>query len=95
MKRVAAYLLVFLMVMCSFVQAEGGFRSDPDAIEVAAQSVLMLEVYDANDDLIATGSGFVAFNNRTIVTKSVPHLQTAQTRRECRFRRTALYKPSG
>jgi len=59
-------LLVALVWPCAF--AEGGFSSNPDAIEKAAQSVLMLEVFDADDNLIGTGSGFVAFNNRTIVT---------------------------
>jgi hypothetical protein len=44
------------------------FETDLDGIDKAAQSVLMLDIYDANDDLIATGSGFVAFDNYTMVT---------------------------
>ena len=67
MKRITALTLaIFLLLSCAL--AENGFSSDPDAIELAAKSVLMLEVYDADDELLATGSGFVAFDNRTLVT---------------------------
>ena len=68
MKKTIACLLVCLLILPAFALADGGFSDDPDAIELAAKSVLMLEVYDDDSELIATGSGFVAFNNRTIVT---------------------------
>jgi undecaprenyl diphosphate synthase len=47
---------------------QDGFSGDIDAIDRAAKSVLMLEVFDENDQLFATGSGFVAFDNSTLIT---------------------------
>ncbi len=44
------------------------FSGNPEAVEEAAKSVLLIEVYDEKDRLIATGSGFVAFDNKTLVT---------------------------
>ncbi len=68
MKRFAAAILTLCLLLPACALAETGFSSDPDAIERAAKSVLMLEVYDADNELLATGSGFVAFDNRTLVT---------------------------
>ncbi len=45
-----------------------GFQKDYQAIDNAAKSVLMLEVYDADNAFIASGSGFVAYNNKTLIT---------------------------
>jgi S1-C subfamily serine protease len=50
-------------------RAASGFSGDPVAVEKAAQSVLMLEVYN-HGELIATGSGFVAFESDALVTNS-------------------------
>ena len=44
------------------------FSNDPDAIESASESVVQLFVYDKSDNLIAKGSGFIAFNSQTIIT---------------------------
>ena len=41
--------------------AEYSFSNDPDAVEKAADSVFLLEIYDARDRKIASGSGFVIF----------------------------------
>ena len=67
--------LILSVLICALVTASAlafatgnPFSSDVDAINSAAQSVLMLEVYDDNDQMIGTGSGFVAFNNYTLVT---------------------------
>ena len=68
MRNMLSFLLAVLLICSACAVADGGFSDDPDAIEVAAKSVLMLEVYDDDSNIIATGSGFVAFNNRTIVT---------------------------
>ena len=64
---------IFIMLVCVFLAtnvyaSDIAFSSNVEAINVAAQSVLMLEIYDEDDDLIGTGSGFVAFNNSTLVT---------------------------
>lgn len=62
------FLLIILLTLLTFTVASAdGFSTDPDAVEKAAKSVLMLEVmHDGN--IIATGSGFVAFDNKTLVT---------------------------
>jgi len=64
---------VFVVLFCALVTttvfaSDTPFSSNVDAINKAAQSVLMLEIYDANDELIGTGSGFIAFDNFTLVT---------------------------
>ena len=64
MKKLASLILAIYLLLACCVFAENLFSSNPDAIEKAAESVLMLEVFDANDELIATGSGFVAYLNR-------------------------------
>ena len=62
----AVFVICLLFTVCGY--AEERFSADPDAIEEAAQSVLMLEVYHKSNNLIATGSGFVMFDNITLVT---------------------------
>ena len=49
-------------------RAESGFSDDPDRVEIATKSVLMLEVYDGNGIFLGSGSGFVAFDSATLVT---------------------------
>lgn len=48
--------------------AKGCFTDDPDAIERAAGSVVKLEVYDAQNQKIGTGSGFCAFDSSVLIT---------------------------
>ena len=60
--------IAIISIMLPFHALGAQFSTDPDAIEQAAKSVLMIEVYDKDAELMATGSGFVAFNNRTLVT---------------------------
>lgn len=67
MKKHLFLLIVFITLLTLTVASADGFSTDPDAVEKAAKSVLMLEVmHDGN--IIATGSGFVAFDNKTLVT---------------------------
>lgn len=58
-------IAILLTGMCAYAS---GFSQDPDQIERAAKSVLMLEIYDRQGRLLATGSGFVAFDSATLVT---------------------------
>lgn len=58
-------LLLTLLVAHSFAS---GFSQNADAIENAAQSVLMLYVFDAKDQLIGTGSGFSAIDSTILIT---------------------------
>ena len=48
--------------------AEYSFSNDPDAVEKAADSVFLLEIYDAYNRKIASGSGFVIFQPTIMVT---------------------------
>lgn len=61
-------VLAFTLLATSAFASAIPFSSDVEAINKAAQSVLMLEVYDSNDVMIKGGSGFVVFDNFTIVT---------------------------
>lgn len=54
-------MMVFLLFQTGTAAAEYSFSSDADAVERAADSVFMLEVYDARGNRIAVGSGFVIF----------------------------------
>ncbi|NLO37179.1 MAG: serine protease [Clostridiaceae bacterium] len=69
-RTTACVMLVCIMLAATAYASETPFSSDVESINEAARSVLMLEVYDANDELIATGSGFVAFDDRTLVTNN-------------------------
>lgn len=44
------------------------FQTDYEAIDQAAQSAFLLEVYDNKDQVIGTGSGFVAFDKGIMIT---------------------------
>lgn len=67
--RTVMYTMMACVLLAASASASGiPFSSDVEAINMAAQSVLMLEVFDANDEMIGTGSGFVAFDNYTLVT---------------------------
>ncbi len=50
--------------------SESGFSDDPDRVEIATKSVLMLEVYDGNGTFLGSGSGFVAFDRSKLVTNN-------------------------
>lgn len=71
MKKVSFCLIVsavFLFLCFGSAGAEQGFTEDADAIEKAADSVFMLEIYSRNNQKIAVGSGFVAFDDSLLVT---------------------------
>lgn len=61
-------LFYFWGVLPTNVSAESDFTETPARIEAAAASVLRLEVYNEEEERIATGSGFIAFDDRTLVT---------------------------
>ena len=68
-KRVLTLLLAASLLLCpAITYADYSFSADADAIEKAADSVFMLEVYSYNNRMIATGSGFVAFDSSLLVT---------------------------
>ena len=61
-------VMVFLLLQAGSAAAEYSFSGDADAVERAADSVFMLEVYDAHSNRIAVGSGFVIFQPDLIAT---------------------------
>ncbi len=67
-QRTICTLFMVALVLCVPAANAENFQSDFDGINRAAKSVLRLEVYNEENQLIATGSGFVAFDNYTIVT---------------------------
>lgn len=68
-QQVFACLLILAFCLITLnAYAGSGFFDDAEAINQVAKSVLMLEVYSSKGERIATGSGFVAFNNSTLVT---------------------------
>ncbi len=71
MKRRAKFCITMLLgalilIACSLAFADG-FSANPELINEAAQSVMMLEIHSGSE-IIATGSGFVAFDNRHLIT---------------------------
>jgi len=67
-KRWLSAVLALLLIVQAVPALAGGFSQDPAAVERAAKSVLMLEVYGSDGYAFATGSGFVAFDSGTLVT---------------------------
>lgn len=70
LRKFVVWSLMFSVLFgMTSARAAAGFSGDPVAVEAAAQSVLMLEVY-SRGELIATGSGFIAFADDMLVTNS-------------------------
>ena len=67
MKRLTAIALLLALV-CSWATLAAGFTSDAQAINEACRSVMKVDAYDAADKRIASGSGFVAFDEGCLVT---------------------------
>ncbi len=65
----AAALLLLFSALPLYALADG-FQSDLDGIDRALQSVLKLYVFDADGNMLSTGSGFVAFDSYTLVTNA-------------------------
>ncbi len=61
-------LSCWIFLFIPFSEADYDFTEDPDAIENAADSVFMLEVYGSNRQKMAIGSGFLAFDEKLLVT---------------------------
>lgn len=67
-KCVLVFCLIAYLMCPALSFGEYSFSRDADAIEKAADSVFMLEVYSYNNQRIAVGSGFVAFDSSTLIT---------------------------
>ena len=75
-KMVRFYFIFFSILLCAVLfpvlsvsaATDYSFSEDADAVENAADSVFMLEVYASNGLKIGVGSGFVAFDDSLLVT---------------------------
>ena len=63
-------LCCFAILSCLSISlaAEYSFSEDADAVEEAANSVFMLEVYSSQSQKIGVGSGFIALDDSLLVT---------------------------
>lgn len=66
-RKTMYFLAVVLFCIPVFVLAEG-FSDDSSAIEMASDSVVLLECYDKSGELYCTGSAFAAFEDRVFIT---------------------------
>ena len=67
MKRLICIVLV-LSLMCGISTYASGYSLDVDAIDESINSVFLLAVYNMANRLIGSGSGFVAFSDRYLIT---------------------------
>ena len=63
-----SFAILFLLLVGGSGHADYSFSNDADAVENAANSVFMLEVYDSRNRKIAVGSGFVIFEPDILAT---------------------------
>lgn len=68
MKKRIAFVLLLLLLRGPNPARATGFVSDALAINRAADSVMMLYVYDGEGEVVTTGSGVMVFDQRTLVT---------------------------
>lgn len=62
-KYIIGVLLIIVFSMSLYI-----FGNQDNKIEKLSKSVLMLNIYDTKNELLATGSGFIAFENDVLVT---------------------------
>ena len=69
MQKIKRTLFTIFTITCFLfpIVCVAELSKSPDLIEEKALSVLMLEVFNG-DERVATGSGFVMFDNMTLVT---------------------------
>ena len=65
---VAVIAAVLILFSQGVFKAKQPFSEDTAAIEAADASVVTIFCYDHNGELAATGSGFIAFDGKTVVT---------------------------
>lgn len=68
MKRLISWLLFLGLSLSLVACGSKAFSVDPDAIDAASKSVVEITVYDKDGTAIAGGSGFFAFDTKTIIT---------------------------
>lgn len=67
-KKILIIGLIGLITIVNFVFVSYTFMNKKNKFEVLSESVLMLKIYDIYNELIATGSGFVAIDDDILIT---------------------------
>ncbi len=68
MRRVFIIFLSISLLLSLSACGGKSFSDDPDAMDTVSKSVVKIIVYDKDDTAIASGSGFFAFDSKTVVT---------------------------
>ena len=68
MKRLISLILSLGLSISLVACGSKSFSDNPDAIDTASKSVVELTIYNKDNTAIAGGSGFFAFDSKTIVT---------------------------
>ena len=68
MKRFISAILILAVSLSLVACGSKPFSENPDAIDAASKSVVEITVYDKSNTAIAGGSGFFAFDSKTIIT---------------------------
>ena len=67
MKRIIIICCLSVMIIAGIIVGVYVIHSD-NVIEKLSKSVVLLEVYDDRNEMVATGSGYFVYNDRTVVT---------------------------
>lgn len=67
-KKILIIGLIGLLTIVNFIFVSYTFMNKKNKFEILSESVLMLKIYDIYNELIATGSGFVAINDDVLIT---------------------------
>ena len=63
------YFILLLLIIISFITIFVFNSKDPtEKIAMKSESVFLLNIFDEEDELIGTGSGFLTINDTTIIT---------------------------
>ncbi len=68
MRKASLFLVIIFTISALFACSDPNFDDSPDAMNKASESVLTIEVYDKAEELIATGSGFIVFDDSVVAT---------------------------
>lgn len=67
-KRIVLFACVILLLISALLVFL--FSTQTNSVEKIRKSVVKINVYDKNGDIIQTGSGFVIFDNKTLITNA-------------------------
>lgn len=68
MKNYVAIIMLFITLCLCPIALSQSFQTDYQAIDKAAKSLFLVDIYGENHTLLGTGSGFVAFDEHAFIT---------------------------